>query len=89
MGQRNPAPVEHCGKHPIIYRVSTIQVVQDFLTTHRTNLVILQTENWRGDVGDRTRQHLEDGRRAAAELVVFQSYGVLRKRTFWLSTEMK
>ena len=45
MGQRNPAPVEHCGKHPIIYRVSTIQVVQDFLTTHRTNLVILQTEN--------------------------------------------
>jgi hypothetical protein len=33
MGQRNPAPVENGGKHPIIYRISTILlVVQDFTT---------------------------------------------------------
>jgi len=30
MGQRNPAPVENGGKHPIICRVSTILSVQDF-----------------------------------------------------------
>ena len=31
MGQRNPAPVENGGKHPTIYRFSTILlVVQDF-----------------------------------------------------------
>jgi len=34
MGQRNPAPVENGGKHPIFYRLSTIRlVVQDFFHT--------------------------------------------------------
>ena len=36
MGQRNPAPVENGGKHPIFHRVSTNPLVVDFETTHRT-----------------------------------------------------
>jgi len=37
MGQRNPAPVGIGGKHPIIYRLSTIRLlVQEFATITST-----------------------------------------------------
>ena len=36
MGQRNPAPVESGGKHPIFQRGSTNPLVVDFETTLRT-----------------------------------------------------
>ena len=40
MGQRNPAPVEDAGKHPIIYRGSTILLVmQDFFHPQYHHLI--------------------------------------------------
>ena len=52
MVAKSESPVENGGKHPIIYRVSTILlVVQDFATTHCSNVQQDQPvrEDWTSD----------------------------------------